>query len=743
MKKIFLFLVILNLSQNNISGTNKIGGTNMKKILMVFTILLSLWIIPNFKVEALEDSFYAAEYIDGVYIKKFRGSAGKYEQMRFFRRKSDNQAVYCLETWENLKENTNLTGYDTDQYSYANIDYSTWERIMLIAYYGYGYGNHTDSKWFAITQFMIWKETSPDSILYFTDTKNGNQISKFEDEMNEINELIINHGTVSSFNNNSYELRYKKNYTIIDTNHVLENFDITSSVGLEVNKQGNSITVKATYPGLSVLYFAKTGKRFSSMPIVYVDPTGQDILSPGNFYPIYMNIYLNLPSSQITVNKYDQDTQSSIPQGDAKLIGSKFQLLDEENQVVAEKTVEKNGKVIFDNIGYGDYKLKEIGSGEGYHLNQDIIALQVDQELEEVNYYNQVITNHIIFNKYMKNPITGNTVLEANATFSIYNSKNEKIVTFTTDKNGQYQIDLPYGTYTVKQESGMKNHFKVKDFKIMITEQNKTQKFNLYNEELVANIKIINTDQDSNLPLLEKGATFKIKNLDTEEYIKDQNGNIIILETNDLGNTIFLLLSSGNYQIEQINAIDGYIINTNSFPFEITDQVDFKIDKDGNRYLEVIVPNQKQKSRIIIEKIIESYLNDELVSSKKDNSILIPIYAQEDVYSKDGIKLYSKEELVDIAQYNNGRIITKSLYLGNYYMINPIDDTIINIFLDSTEEKKVDLLEKIYEYTEEENEVIVVPNTYTQEWKTSHVGYLFIVLGLLLIKRKRNYEKSK
>lgn len=718
----------------------------MKKILMVFTILLSLWIIPNFKVEALEDSFYAAEYIDGAYIKKFKVGEGKYEQLRFFRRRSDNQAVYCLQTWEGLNENSNITGYDTNQYTHANLSYPTWERVMLIAYYGYGYGNHTDSKWFAVTQFMIWKETSSDSDIYFTDTLNGNKDdTKFKEEMNEINTLINNHGNVPSFNNQNYELRYKKDYTIVDTNSVLENFDITSSVGLEVTKTGNRLTVSKKKTGQSILYLSKTGKRFSSNPIVYVDPNGQDLLAAGNFYPINSIVNFDLPSSNVTIHKYDQDTKSSTPQGDAKLVGSKFQLLDYENQVVAEKTVGTDGKLVFEDVGYGDYYIKEVTPGVGYFLNQDIISLEVNEKEEEVTFYNQVITNQIIFHKYLKNPITGKTVLEANATFSIYNSKKEKVTTFTTDKNGSYQITLPYGKYTISQESGTKNHFYIESFEITVEAENKTQTFNLYNEELVASIRIINTDKDSNLPLLEKGATFQIKNLDTGEYVKDENGNLIILETNDLGNTIFLLLSSGNYQIEQITSIDGYLVSKDVFQFEISDDIEFKTDEEHERYLEIIVPNEKQRSRIEIEKVIESYLDDLLMSSKKDHSITIPIYAKEDIYSKDGVKLYSKNQLVDIATYSNGKVITSYLYLGSYYMVNPIDDTIIDILLDSVETKKVDLLVQTFEYTEKEKdqEIISVPNTYIETARIPNIGYLLIVLGMLLSRRKQNHEENK
>ncbi len=749
----------------------------MNKKLMVFIVLLLL-IIPSIKTYALSDSFYEAEYIPGEYIKKFRGDSGKYEQLRFFRRTSDNQPVYCIELWETLSSYKNLTGYDTNQYDKANISYHTWERIMLIAYYGYGYENHTDSKWYAITQYMIWKETSPDTNLYFTDTLNGKKITKYEEEMNEINELIQKYLKLPSFNNANYELRYNESITIEDTNHVLEQFEITYDGGAELIKEGDFLTIKTKEVGKSKLYFANDGKRFETAPIIYVDPTGQDVLAAGKHYPIYMIVTLNMPTSSITINKWDKDNQNNIPQGEAKLSGSKFQLLDMENQVVAEKEIDRNGILTFENIGYGNYNLKEIFPGEGYVLNHEILPINVNEKIKNITFYNQVIKNKISFQKYLKNPLTGKIKQEEGATFSIYNKDNQKIKTFTTDNNGYYELELPYGHYIIRQDSGTKNHYHIEEFEFQITEDGLIQNFDMYNEELTANIKVINTDFDSNLPLLESGATFRIKNLDTNQYILDQNNNILLLETNDFGNTSVLKLSSGRYQIEQIDAIYGYLVNDHVFDFEISDDSEFLLDKNNQKYVEITVPNRKQKSRIEIEKYIEYYLDDELQKKEKDDSIIITIYAKEDIYSKDGIKIYEKDEEIEKVKYKNGKMMTSPLVFGTYYLQNPINNKQVELVLDSIQNKKVELLEQVFEYTEkipetdpednnpkdntqeqipeekkdiedipdikDENSMeIIVPNTLNDEkFSINKLGILMIFLGLLFWKKEKKYEKK-
>ena len=348
----------------------------MKKILMILAVLFIL-AVPNIKVLALEDSFYEGEYIPGEYIKKFRNGAGKYEQLRFFRRKSDNRAVYCIELWEAISSNKLIPGYDNDQYLHSNMDYSNWERVMLISYYGYGYQNHTEDKWYVVTQFMIWKELSSDTNLYFTDKLNGNKIEKYEAEMNEINNLIQNHSNIPSIYNQTYQVKYKEPLIIKDTNNVLEKFNITGGNEFVTKKEKNTLTIMKNTIGESQIIFSNTDNMYSSRPIVYIDENGQNLLAAGSYYPIYMVVNVNLPYKNIKVIKRDKET-SNLSQGDANLIGSKIQLLDKDYQLIAEKEITDDHSLVFDNVPYGTYYLKEVTPGNGYLLNKALKSVIPD-----------------------------------------------------------------------------------------------------------------------------------------------------------------------------------------------------------------------------------------------------------------------------------------------------------------------------------------------------------------------------
>ena len=53
--------------------------------------------------------------------------------------------------------------------------------------------------------------------------------------------------------------------------------------------------------------------------------------------------------------------------------------------------------------------------------------------------------------KVIATPETKVMTPEANIKFGIYNNKNELVKEVTTDKNGEFTVKLPYGSYTLKQ----------------------------------------------------------------------------------------------------------------------------------------------------------------------------------------------------------------------------------------------------------------------------------------------------
>lgn len=698
----------------------------MKKIFMILAVLFIL-IVPGGHAYAIEDSFYEGEYIPGEYIVKSLNGTGKYRQMKFIRRKSDDRAVYCIEIWKNLVTDKTIKGYNNAPYRYANLDYDDWYKVMLISYYGYGYENHTDPKWYAITQVMIWNVLSPETDVYFTDTLNGTRISKYTEEMNEINNLISKHYLGPSFYGHRFEVKYNETLVLEDTKDRLEEFDLIEKGESVVVKEGNILTVTKKDIGTETLKFENKGDQYKNMPIIYIDDDGQNILAAGKYHSIYMVVNIVLPSTDITITK--QDSVTGISQGDAKLEGSKIELLDKDYNLITDGIIGSDNTLTFKDIAYGTYYLHETSPGEGYLLNSDYQEITVSDTSNSYTVYNEVIENKIEITKYLKNTISLETKKENGAVFSIYNQNNELVTTITTNRLGNASITLPYGKYTLKQISGTKNYLNIKDLSFEVVEDNIVQHFDLYNEEITSLVKIINTDSDSNLPILEKGSTFKIKNLDNNRYVKDNDGNHLELITNDLGETDNLILGPGHYQVIQTKVVDGYYINEEVFTFEISDDITFDKDNDGNNYIEIKVSDKKKKSGIDAVKYIEYYFNDKLIKTDEDFNIDLDIYAKEDIYSKDGIKIYTKDELVGNLTADG----LTDLVFGTYYLINNKNEE-IELVLNNTVNKKVTLYEQIHEYQEEDT--IIFNNTSNNKTMLSNISLLPIMLGMYLLKRK-------
>ena len=113
---------------------------------------------------------------------------------------------------------------------------------------------------------------------------------------------------------------------------------------------------------------------------------------------------------------------------------------------------------------------------------------------------------------------------------------------------------------------------------------------------------------------------------------------------------------------------------------------------------------EAENETILVQGIIDLFAikNDEIILVdyktdfvEKENDISIPIYAKEDIYSKDGIMIYEKNELVDVAILKDEKVTTKSLIFGNYYLKNSYDNRIIEIILNQIETQKITFHESI------------------------------------------------
>lgn len=659
---------------------------NLKRFLkwaFLPVFLFGILFIPNTNVKAVSsDSFYVT-WMDNIYFTKFKDGVQRSERARLLRRSSDGQFVYCIQPGVNLIENHLMPGYDSNQSAMSGMTEENWTRIKRLAYYGYGYEGRTEDKWYAITQFLIWKTHNLGWDSYFTDSFKGNIIYPFQDEINQLNADVDSHMVRPSFHNQTYDINVGQTLTLNDTNGVLSKYDIITTNGATVTKNGNNISIISNNKGNIQIRLQKKSERFASAPIVYVDNSSQNVLSAGSIDPVNTTINVNVHGGKIDVTKVDKDTGVNAPQGvEASLKGAKYNIFTENGEKVGTIVTDKNGRVTSGELpSIGRYYLVEEIASEGYQVSPEKYYFEITPEnpFPSITVYEKIINRDFEFTKVFANDKTDIMTPEPNVEFGFYDSKGNLVAKEKTDQNGRIKVNLVYGTYIVKQLTSTSNYEKVEDFIIKVEEVGETVYKIIANAEIKAKLKLIKVDSESGKTIKLSGIKFKIFDVNKNEYVCQNisyptTQKICDFETDENGEFVTpYVLNSGKYILEELDQkLDGYLWNSTPYEFEIGENSELINDKDYGVMILVKFENTQVKGEILIKKtgeklIIEngSYHYEQVpVEGAEFN-----IYADEDIITKDGVVHYKKDELVDtITSSENGTAYLDNMYLGKYYI---------------------------------------------------------------------------
>ncbi len=408
-------------------------------------------------------TFYEAEYIDNIYMSKYQYSnqTTYYQKARFFRKTGTNEFAYCIEPLNFFNENS--TYESTISPSYLS-EYQK-EMIKRIAYFGYGYKNHTDVKWYAITQLMIWQYAEPSrGKYYFTDTLNGSIINPYNQEKNEILSLVNNYGTLPNTNNNTYIIRENQTLTI-DGGEVLSNF---SSNDPHITINGSELTISNLEEGEYEFELSRNDYNYNKPLIFYQSSNSQDMLKTGDLGTTISKFNVKVLKTEIEIIKKDKDTEDVLPKGEGELDGATISLYDNNMELIDDFVVKSN-KIKIENIDFGKYYLKEKEPGKGYTLDETIYEINITETnpKQSIDIYNKIIEKNItIIKKYGDNI---NLNAEKNIDFEIYDINDNLISTISTNENGEASIILPYGKYKFVQVNSTPGYKKVESFIIDIS----------------------------------------------------------------------------------------------------------------------------------------------------------------------------------------------------------------------------------------------------------------------------------
>lgn len=269
------------------------------KITGIIAVILAILLVRNvYAYQSYEGNFYEAEKIEGIYFYKHREdtSTEKYQYHNFhsqatiYRKSTDNNIVYCIESWEQISGSKANDHLIVNQKYPEEWEYLDAERVEALAYYGYGYHedgyDHTDPKWYAITQYLIWETISPEIEHYFTSSiTSSTPIYPFNKEIEELNTLVFSHTTKPLFENyvEKKNVIVNKPTLIKDTRGVLKNYDKIEADGLTVERiSKDELLVTALKEGIHNMLLYQYYTRFNKPYTYYRSDKYQDMLEPGN-----------------------------------------------------------------------------------------------------------------------------------------------------------------------------------------------------------------------------------------------------------------------------------------------------------------------------------------------------------------------------------------------------------------------------------------------------------------------------
>ena len=538
----------------------------MKKIL--FLIILSIIGVMVVYGADYRDYFYYDTKVPNMYITKVKGDQLK-NGAPFLLHKSDGTIVYCIEPFDYVTD-TAYDGYIGFN-SLFGVSMNQINRMNLVARYGYGYGNHTDLKWYGVTQYLVWQALGLDDI-YFTDSYYGNRITAYTPEINEINQMVNTYNTLPSFSGNTYNFSVKTSYSIEDTKGVLKYFDIsTNSEDINVTVINNTLNIKTYKEGRYTVTFTK--KDNSHNYELYYNANGQNLIFPGKIDDLKTTITINVHKGKIEINKHDLEMDK--PYKNTTFKDSVYGLYKAGvDSLVDTLSLDNDGKGKFDDLQLTDYYVKEIVPPIGYELDDTkyYVSLSLRNKDKIVDVYDEVIKKEILITKYYGNKISNNYNFEADVLFELYDN-DELINSVRTNKDGNINLSLPYGKYTLRQVTTKDGYTKNDDIKIVVSDS-KPIIYDLYDYEIVryGSVNLTKKGRDGTLldgVLYEVYASEDIMSKDGYIYYKK---NELIDRLLTINGQAFTNLYYGKYYLKEIKTVDGYVLNSDKYYFDVFDK---------------------------------------------------------------------------------------------------------------------------------------------------------------------------
>ena len=360
----------------------------MKIIFMILVLLIPL------KINAY--GYLEQPYSNDLWYMLSGGDKPVFSR-QYVRYSINNNVVFCIQPGVEITT-SNYVG--TENINEAPYSIETIKKLELIGYYGYDYPNHQTLEYRMATQALIWEEVSGGTVEFYTGgygTGNHIDVSK---ERNEILNLINGHNNKPSFDNQIFNTSINDELEIIDSNNILNEFEIIENNTFEYKVQDNKLYIKPLIVGNIEIRLQK--KKYDDLKTTIYKGENTISQNVGLFRysePVISTFNIN-SYGKIEVNKLGEipviDDNKELKYQLVPLENVEFSLYSyediKENNLIITKLTDKDGKIIFDNLDIGKYKLKETKTLQNYILDEKeyIIEIKENDVLKVINLENKL-----------------------------------------------------------------------------------------------------------------------------------------------------------------------------------------------------------------------------------------------------------------------------------------------------------------------------------------------------------------
>lgn len=382
----------------------------MKKILF---IILLFTFITSISAESL---VYTG--IDNVYYAQ-NGLPAWYKSSILSIYKIDGQVAYCIEPFVSGLGAT----YDAQPISSLNIDDETLNYIERVGYYGYEYPGHNTKEYLMAAQELIWEKLTGYEVDYFTKQYSYGTRYNIEYQKNEILRLI----------NKEEEIELKEVIINVKEEKVIElnaDLEIVNDKGLNIHIEDQKLYIEPIDEVNEKIIVLKNKAYDNGQSFVYRSSGNQTLMKTRITNSKTYELKINVLGGKVSFLKTDYLGRA--------LANVKIGFYNEDGSTYYNGYTDKDGKIVLDNIPYGNYYIKEEQALDGYLLSDEIIEFTVDSN-EEVfltmqNYEEIEVPNTGIYSLFYRKERTIIRDYEAIVSIPKINLQN-RLYNITDDRN--------------------------------------------------------------------------------------------------------------------------------------------------------------------------------------------------------------------------------------------------------------------------------------------------------------------